>query len=410
MKNKSFLRDYQLKAVKQMFTGCILNGGTGSGKSRTSLYYYFSKYGGNLMGDRYIPMKNPPDLYIITTAKKRNDLEWEGELGPFLLSTYPDLNRYKNKVVIDSWQNIKKYADVRDSFFIFDEDKLTGKGVWAKTFLKLSKFNEWIILSATPGDSWEDYETVFIANGFFRNRSDMRNQHYVYNRFTKYPKVDRYMDEGRLIRLRNKILISMDFNRHTVQHHEDVYVNYDILKYKNVMKNRWDIYKNEPINQASGLCYVLRRVVNEDESRQVALLELIEKHPRAIIFYNYDYERELLLYLFDNYIIPGEFEVAEYSGHAHQPIPKTQGWVYLVQYNAGAEGWNCLLTNCVIFYSQNYSYKIVQQCIGRIDRMNTPYKDLYYYHIRSRSGIDLAIHKALSKKKKFNERKFVKWD
>jgi hypothetical protein len=308
--------------------------------------------------------------------------------------------------VVDSWNNIKKYADVKDAFFIFDEDEVTGNGVWVKTFLKIAKFNEWIILSATAGDTWQDYIPVFLANGFYKNRTEFAREHIIYSRFTKYPKIDRYINTGRLIRLRDRLLIDMDFKRQTVPHHEEVYCRYDVIKYKEASKYRWDPFKNEPIQQASGLGYVWRRIVNSDESRQVALLEIFEKHPKMIIFYNFDYELDILkgLYFGD------DVEIAEWNGHAHQPIPNSKKWIYLVQYTAGCEGWNCIKTDTIIFFSQSYSYKVLTQACGRIDRLNTPFKDLYYYHLRSRSGIDLAISKALSQKKKFNERKFTGWD
>ena len=138
------------------------------------------------------------------------------------------------------------------------------------------------------------------------------------------------------------------------------------------------------------------------KTRQTTLLEILEKHPRAIVFYNFDYERDILKGL--DY---GKgTDIAEWNGHQHQPIPDSERWVYLVQYNAGAEGWNCIKTDTIIFYSQNYSYKIMEQASGRIDRLNTPYKDLWYYHLKSRAGIDLAISRALNSKKAFNERKF----
>lgn len=404
--SKQFLYDYQMDAVKKMTNGCILNGGVGSGKSRTGLYYYFKEQGGSINPD-YVPMKHKPkDLYIITTARKRDDLEWEGELVPFLLSTHPDQNVfYGNKVVVDSWNNIKKYSDISGAFFIFDEQRVVGSGAWVKSFLKIARGNDWILLSATPGDTWSDYIPVFIANGFYKNKSEFLREHVVYSRFSKYPKIDRYLNTGRLVRLRNRILVDMDFTRHTIPHHEDVYCRYDISKYKDAIKTRWDPYKNEPIQQASGLCYILRRVVNEDESRQQALLEIFEQHPKMIVFYNFDYELDILkgIYYGDN------CEIAEWNGHAHQPIPQSERWVYLVQYTAGCEGWNCVKTDTIVFYSQNYSYKVMEQASGRIDRLNTPFRDLYYYHLKSRSGIDLAISKALKEKKQFNERKFVKW-
>lgn len=401
------LRDYQIDAVNKMKNGCILCGGVGSGKSRTALAYYYIRNDGVIDdSSEYIPMGDPPkDLYIITTARKRDTLEWEGELSPFLLSTKQDINSYHNKVVIDSWNNIKKYADVEDAFFIFDEQRVIGSGTWVKAFLKIAKANEWILLSATPGDTWQDYIPVFVANGFYKNKSEFIREHIIYSRFSKFPKVDRYLNTGRLIRLRNKILVNMDFKRKTVSHHEDIYTKYDVETYKKVGKTRWNIYKDEPILNAAELCRVWRKIVNTDQSRQVALLEIIEKHPKAIIFYNFDYELELLKTIFANY------EVAEWNGHKHQPVPNGNAWVYLVQYNAGAEGWNCITTDTIIFYSQNYSYKIMEQSAGRIDRLNTPYTDLYYYHLKSYSSIDMAISKALSNKKKFNEGRWMskKW-
>lgn len=397
------LRDYQVDAVERMMNGCILCGGVGSGKSRTSIAYYFKENGGEIGLKTKGKMTNPKDLYIITTARKRDTKEWEGELAPFLLSTHPDATPYKNKVVIDSWNNIAKYKDVVNSFFIFDEQRVVGTGAWVKSFLKITKVNDWILLSATPGDTWQDYIPVFIANGFYKNRTEFNREHVIYSRFSKFPKVDRYINTGRLIRLRNRILVTMDFRRLTVSHHEDVYVKYDIPKYKEVTKTRWDPYKDEPITNAGGLCYIWRRIVNEDESRQVALMEIYEEHSKMIIFYNFDYELDILKEVFTNL----GTEVAEWNGHKHQPIPESERWVYLVQYTAGAEGWNCIRTNCIVFYSQNYSYKVMQQSAGRIDRMNTPFTDLYYYHLKSRSGIDLAISKALAEKKTFNERRFV---
>ena len=397
------LRDYQLEAVAKMKNGCILVGGVGSGKSRTSLAYYFVHEGGSI--DPYKPMPpKPRDLYIITTARKRDTLEWEEELAHFLLSTDPNKNILNgNKIIVDSWNNIQKYKDVVGAFFIFDEQRVVGYGAWVKAFLKIAKFNRWVLLSATPGDTWSDYIPVFIANGFYKNKTEFSREHIVYSRFTKYPKVERYINTGKLLRLRNQILVDMDFKRETIAHHEDVYVTYDISKYKDAGRLRWDPFKDEPITNASGLCYVWRKIVNTDESRQIALLEIFEKHPRIIIFYNFDYELEILkgLYYGDN------VDIAEWNGHVHQPVPDSEQWVYLVQYNAGAEGWNCIRTDTIVFYSQNYSYKVMHQSSGRIDRLNTPYKDLYYYHLKSRSGIDLAISKALAAKRNFNESKFV---
>lgn len=399
------LYDYQLDAVKRMKNGCILCGGVGSGKSRTSLAYYYIQNGGGVDTEDFVPMKNPRDLYIITTAMKRDKLEWDEELVPFLLSVKPEVNYYTNNIVIDSWNNIKKYSNVNGAFFIFDEDRVCGSGAWVKAFLKIAKRNKWIILSATPGDTWSDYIPVFIANGFYKNRTEFSQEHIVYSRFSKYPKIDRYLGTGKLVRLRNDILVDMDFKRPTTAHHEDVYCEYDIPLYKSAMRTRWDPYKNEPIQQASGLCYVLRRIVNEDESRQVALCEIFEKHPRIIVFYNFDYELDILKGIHYG----NKVKVTEWNGHAHEPIPDSKSWVYLVQYTAGAEGWNSIKTDTIVFFSQNYSYKIMQQASGRIDRLNTPFRDLYYYHLKSRASIDIAIGKALKEKKQFNESRFVKW-
>lgn len=402
------LRDYQLEAISNMKTGCILNGGVGSGKSLTSLSYYYLQNGGSetfLTGGKYKRMKNPKDLYIITTARKRDTMEWEGELAPFLLSVNSDTSDYKNKVIVDSWNNIKKYKEVKGSFFIFDEQRVVGSGEWVKSFLKIAKTNEWILLSATPGDTWSDYIPVFIANGFYKNKTEFLREHAVFARFSKFPKVEKWIGTGKLNRYRRSILVDMNFKRKTEQHHEDIFVDYDKVTYKDVMKRRWDIWKDEPITNAGGLCYALRRIVNSDQSRALKLLEIFENHPKMIVFYNFDYELDILKHLYYGENVT----VAEWNGHKHEPTPRKGKWVYLVQYTAGAEGWNCITTDTIVFYSQNYSYKIMHQSAGRIDRMNTPFTDLYYYHLKTKSSIDIAIARALHDKKKFNENSFAKF-
>lgn len=400
------LRDYQLEAIQKMKTGCILNGGVGSGKSLTSLSYYYMQNGGSetfLTGGKHKKMKDPKDLYIITTARKRDTMEWEGELSHFLLSTNPDTSAYKNKVIVDSWNNIKKYKEVKGAFFIFDEQRVVGSGEWVKSFLKIAKTNEWILLSATPGDTWSDYIPVFIANGFYKNKSEFLREHAVFARYSKFPKIEKWMGAGKLNRYRRMILVDMKFQRKTVQHHEDVYVDYDIATYKDVMKSRWDIYKQEPIVNAGGLCYTLRRLVNSDPSRASKLLDIFKEHPKMIVFYNFDYELDIL----KNLDYGKNVTVAEWNGHKHEPTPTKGKWVYLVQYTAGAEGWNCISTDTIVFYSQNYSYKIMHQSAGRIDRLNTPFEDLYYYHLKTRSSIDISIARAIKAKKNFNEKGFA---
>lgn len=405
------LYDYQRDAVNRLHNGSILCGGVGSGKSITSLAYYFEKIGNGYLDGRdhgfdddYVPMTECVDLYIITTARKRDTKEWDAELGKFLLSTNPEASLYHDdiEVHIDSWNNIGKYVGVREAFFIFDEQRVVGSGAWVKSFLKIAENNQWILLSATPGDTWMDYIPVFIANGFYRNRTEFCHRHVVFNRVAKFPQVDRYLEQGRLIRYRNDILVNMDYSRPTTAHHETIEVGYDHLIYKQIMGSRWNIFENEPIRSASELCYIARRVVNADPSRIDAIMEIMKTHPKVIIFYNYDYELELL----KNTLWGDDIAIAEWNGHKHQMIPHSDKWIYLVQYTAGAEGWNCIDTDTMIFYSLNYSYKIMTQSAGRIDRMNTPFKDLYYYRLRSNCPLDIAISRALRKKQNFNEHKF----
>ena len=403
------LRDYQLDALKRMKNGSILCGGVGSGKSRTALAYYYIQNGGKV-GNEFSRMFHPQDLYIVTTARKRDTLEWESEMIIFEMSPKEEDNHYKNTVVVDSWNNIRKYVGVEKAFFIFDEQRVVGKGAWVKAFLKITKKNNWILLSATPGDKWEDYIPVFMANGFYKTKGEFNRDHLIYAPYTKFPKVTGSMNTGKFVRLRRDILVDMDFKRDTVSHHEDIWCDYDIPAYKEICRYRWDPYKVEPIVNAAQYCYCLRRCVNTSDDRQLKLLELVEKHPKSIIFYNMDCELELLRELFDKnkerfWQLDG-FEVGEWNGHKHDALPEGDKWVYLVQYTAGCEGWNCIKTDTIIFYSQNYSYRTTEQARGRIDRMNTPFKDLYFYHLKSRSSIDLAISKALNNKKQFNEGKF----
>lgn len=388
------LYSHQIDAVKQLGNGKILVGGVGSGKSRTALtYYYICEAGGSLeingRGRYRKPKRNVP-LYIITTARKRDTKDWEEEGAPLLLSGF----------TVDSWNNIGKYRDIRDAFFIFDEQRVVGSGAWVKSFLRIAKNNRWILLSATPGDTWMDYIPVFVANGFYKNRTAFMREHVIFSRFAKFPKVDRYVGTKKLERLRAQLVVHMEFDRPTVQHHEIVPCAYDRTLVRLIQKDRWNPYKNEPIRDISGVCYCLRRAVNDDASRLEAVRKILGKRKKAIIFYNFDYELETLRGL--------KCPIAEWNGHKHEPLPKGERWAYLVHYTAGAEGWNCIETDTLIFYSQNYSYKVMIQAAGRIDRMNTPYRDLYYYHLRSSAPIDLAIARALNQKKNFNERIFLK--
>ena len=381
------LREHQKAALKRMRNGCILNGGVGSGKSITSIAYYVNKHKGK-------------DLYIITTATKRDKKEWPEELSRFGL--VEGKNNSGVNIVIDSWNNIAKYKSVVGAFFIFDEQRVVGSGKWAKTFIYISRSNKWILLSATPGDNFMDYCSVFVANGFYKNQTDFIRQHVIYKPYVKYRAIDRYVNTKKLYYLRDKILIPMDFDRTVEKHHLDVFVPYDDKTYKTVMKTRWNVYKDEPIVNASELCYTLRRLVNSDARRLDKVMDLIMEHQKVIIFYNFTYEAEMLLWLCESLDIP----VARWDGKKHQPIPVGNRWVYILQYAAGDSGWNCIETDTIIFYSQNYSYKSTVQAAGRIDRLNTPFSDLYYYHVRSRAPIDLAIHRALKNKKKFNEKSY----
>lgn len=392
------LYEHQRLAVERMHNGCILCGGTGSGKSRTALYYYFTKVCKGVAPDdgvEYAPMKEPKKLYIITTARKRDTLEWEQECCPFLLNM--------DDVVVDSWNNVGKYVDVKDAFFIFDEQRVVGNGSWVKSFLKIVKSNLWIMLSATPGDTWMDYIPVFIANGFYKNRTEFIRKHVVFNRFVKFPKVDKYINCGRLVKQRQMILVPMRYAKHTTQHNKEVIVYYDESKIREATVERWNAFENRPIKDVAELCYLMRKIVNCDESRIKAVKNLMTNCPKSIIFYNFNYELEILRQA----AIDLDIEFAEWNGHKHEPLPKGGSWVYLVQYTAGAEGWNCTDTNVIIFYSQNYSYKIMVQSAGRIDRVNTPYSDLYYYHLKSNAAIDKAISSSLKRKETFNEKAFV---
>ena len=393
------LYDHQIEAIKKMKNGCILVGGVGTGKSRTALAYYYifvcqGKMKVNGKGSTS-PMREPRDLYIITTAKKRDSLEWDEEVSWF--------NTTNVKVTIDSWNNIKKYANVYGAFFIFDEQRVVGYGAWTKAFLNIARKNKWVLLSATPGDTWSDYIPVFIANGFYKNKTEFTRQHCVFSRFAKYPKIEQYIDQGILIRHRNDILVTMEFERQTVPHRIMVPCEYDKLLYRTVWRDRWDPYDGGPIEETGKLFYLLRKVVNSDASRERAVIDICKEHPKVIVFYNYTYELNILRDLFKGL----GFTIGEWNGEVHSDVPLGDCWAYLVQYSAGCEGWNCITTDTIIFYSQSYSYRMTAQAEGRIDRLNTTFKDLYYYKLRSRAPIDLAIYKALSQKKNFNERSFV---
>jgi hypothetical protein len=403
------LASHQLKAVEELSNGTILTGRPGSGKSRVALAYFFVKECGGsipINGKGNLEeLRTPKDLYIITTAKKRDQLDWDKEFILFRLSKERAASFGGVKVTVDSWNNISNYAEVKDAFFVFDEQRLVGSGAWVKAFLKVAKVNRWIMLSATPGDTWLDYIPVFVANNFYKNRTEFLRRHVVYKNFVKFPKVDHYVETGRLEKLRRLVLVDMPYEKHTVRHTSYIPVEHSQELFERVFKARWNIYEDRPIKDVSELFRVMRKLVNSDVSRLAAVMQIMEKHDRLIIFYNFNYELEMLRTLGDIMSIP----LGEWNGHKHEEVPEGERWFYLVQYTAGAEGWNCVETNAEIFFSLNYSYKINQQSMGRIDRLNTPYTDLYYYILRSNSMIDTSIVKSLAGKKNFNEKEFTSW-
>lgn len=405
------LDDGQLSALDSLRSGSILCGGVGSGKSRVALAYYYLKEGKGSLSingcGRVRKMKNDVLLVIITTAHKRDLCEWELE-ARYFPGVMP---------VVDSWNNIQKYTDIHNAFFIFDEQRVVGYGAWSKAFIKISRTNRWILLSATPGDTWMDYVPVFIANGFYPNKTAFERRHVVYSRFAKYPKVEKYVGIDILEKFRKQILVQIPFQRPTFSHHEYVNVPYDKLLTDKVIKERWDVFEKKPLRDAGAMCLILRRIANAEPERLNVVFDILKRHKKVIVFYNFNYELDMLKEAFDacgagsverpwSREFTNSFMYSEWNGHTHEAIPTSDCWVYLVQYTAGAEGWNCITTDTVLFYSQNYSYKIMQQAAGRIDRRNTPFTDLYYYHLMSNSPIDISIKRALDNKKTFNERAF----
>ena len=374
------LYSHQEEALGLLHSGKVLVGGVGSGKSRVGASWALSQ-------------ADPKKIVVITTARKRDSLEWEGEFAVFGVRS--------DDLTIESWNNVSRFADYTDHVFIFDEQRVVGSGTWVKSFLKISKHNLWILLSATPGDVWLDYVPLFIANGFYRNRTEFSEQHIIWDRFAKYPKVKRYVNTGLLEARRRKILVPMPAERHTRRNRAYISMKHDKELYESIVKTRVDPWTGEPYKNAGGVCYGLRKCVNSDRSRVDHIRLLAKKRKKLIVFYNFDYERDILLTLRD------EFTVAEWNGHNHEPIPATDSWVYLVQYTAGAEGWNCVETDTIVFYSLNYSWKVLEQAEGRIDRINTPFTDLRYFYLFSESGIDSAIREAVRKKGVFNERIFA---
>jgi len=376
------LKPHQAEALKKLRNGSILWGGVGTGKSRVALSYYMAN-------------EQPKNLFVITTAKKRDSLDWDGEAAHFAISKYEDAT-IAGVLTVDSWNNVDKYSGIVGSFFIFDEQRLVGSGAWVKSFLKIAKSNNWILLSATPGDTWLDYIPVFVANGFYRNRTEFKREHVVYAPYSKFPRVERYLGVKKLERLRAEILVHMPYLKETIRYEKTVYVEYDEVLLKEVIKSRWNPYENKPIRDISELFMVLRRVVNSNKSRLEAVRDILSHSQRLIVFYNFNYELEALRGL------QSVTEVAELNGHKHESIPESDSWVYLVQYVAGSEAWESVLTDSMVFYSLTYSYKNWEQAHGRIDRLNTPFQKIYYYVLKSRSIVDQSIHRSLVSKHNFN--------
>lgn len=390
------IKDYQLEAVNKLKNGNILKGGTGSGKSFTSLYYYYVKVCGGEFEPDLKPMTNPRPLYIITTPKKRDSLEWESDMAPFLLSSKTEC---QVSVTVDSWNNIKKYINVSGAFFIFDEQRVVGSGAWVKAFYKIVRRNQWILLTATPGDTWSDYIPVFVANGFYRNKTDFKEQHIIMNPFTRYPSIKGYFNQGKLQKYRKQITVEMSAPEVAVLLHKDIRCEYDKETEREVLRHRWHPFEDRPLRDATEMAVVMRRIAFGDISRIEKVKELHEVNPRIIIFYDYNFELEMLIEMCET----EGYTYAQWNGHKHEPVPNAEEWLYLCQYTSASEAWNCITTDCMIFFNNSYSWKKMEQAVGRIKRLNTPFKELHYYHLTSGSYIDKRINQSLNIKGEFND-------
>lgn len=384
------LYDHQNKAISKMKDGCVLAGGVGTGKTMTALGYYVMAH-------------HKKDLYVITTAKKRDSLDWQREAAMWAIGPTRDTTS-TGTITVDSWNNISKYVDVSNAFFVFDEQRLVGSGSWVKSFLKIAKRNSWILLSATPADTWLDYIPVFVANGFYKNRTEFKLEHVVYSSHTKYPKVERYLGTKILIKNRDKILVEMPYQKKTTRNLSMRSASYDKELFDRTMKMRWNPYTDEPIKNISELMAVLRRVTNTSQDRLDLVRTAVSESKKVVCFYNFNHELELLRGLGE--LLEG-VTVAEWNGQKHQDVPTTDSWLYLVQYTAGSEGWNCVTTDRMVFYSLTYSYRQFEQAQGRIDRLNTPFFDLKYDVLMSQSPLDLAIWKTLRRKQNFQPASFL---
>lgn len=376
------LQEHQEIVLPKLASGKVLVGGTGSGKSITAMAYFTQ-------------VSAEKKIYVITTAKKRETGEWFEDAMKMSL---------RNDIVVDSWNNIGKYADVENAFFIFDEQRLVGSGAWVKHFYRIAKHNEWLLLSATPADRWIDLVPLFVANGFYKNKTEFNNYHVRFVPRVRFPKIDGYLDTWTLERYRDMIYVEMPYIKKAVRVDHFVPVDFDHEEQRTLFTDRWHSAEQRPLKDAGEMMRLLRKSTNSHWSRYAAVKSICKDNPRVIIFYNHNYELEQLRLLHVDLDIP----VGEWNGHVHQDVPVGPRWIYLVQYQAGGEGWNCITTDTIIFYSLPYSYRNLEQAKGRIDRLNTQYESLHYYILKSKSIIDRGIWRALNMKKNFQASAFAK--
>ena len=406
------LKPFQENCLERLSTGKVLAADTGAGKSIMSLAWYLSKecasdeHSLKSGAKAWTLYHGSPDLYIITTPKKRDSEEWESDLSKFnLVKGRNSKEMGEVNIFIDSWNNIKKYTEIKNSVFIFDEQRAVGSGTWAKSFVKIAKQNHWIMLSATPGDTWSDWCPLMIAKGYYPNRTAFFNKHAVYNPYVKYREIIRWDNTDELEYYRSKMLVTCRMEKKTTRHFEEVIADcsnkYEV---KRAYKERTNPKTGEPFKSASELCAYTRNIINTDPTRSAVGLKIIQMYDRIIIFYTLTDELEGIKWACNK----AGRKMYFYNGEIHDQVPTGNNWAYIVQYTAGSEAWNCTTCNAMLFWDLTYSYKQFKQATGRIDRLNTPYSDLYYYAIRSYMPLDLAIRRALREKKDFNSRGFLK--
>lgn len=394
------LYDFQKDAVAHLLTGRhFIISGVGSGKTAMALTWAAEQ----------CRQTGKHKVLVVTTASKvrTGDFEKEDKI-------WTD-DSEKREMAVISWHKLKAWVEqnwkgLDEWVVIFDEAQRskgysTGMG---KAFLKITKQNpDWAGFTGTPGDTWADYISYFVATNQTRNKTAYLHEFANVQTYKGYPEIVGWRNEDRLKAMWAHISYAPDTSIVAQQLPKEQYRTITLPKpraYSKTLKTRLN-EQGEFLDTAGAMVAELRRLCfTKDKQQWVAdFVEGVESG--VVMFYNYIATGDKLAEICEK-ALGKSGRVWRIDGKHHEiPTAETIGAkdVVLCQWQSGSEALNFQFLHYWVGVELCYSNSMLQQAMGRIRRIGQEHP-MSFYRLLTDGTIEQDIAEALKNKKEFSEK------